>query len=297
MAVLMALLLVALAASASALVLWQQRLWWQQLAADRRRAEMHALADAGLALAMARLQPVAVVGLGDAWARPGFLQEDDGKVEIRLADGQGRFNLNGLAAGGAQVDAAWLETLRRLLASLQLPDELAGNLVRWRGLLTRSQQEAGLRPPIGQPPLARWDDLARVPGFTPERMARLAPYATVLPEGVRRVNVNTASAELLTALLPTLPPGAVAEALSRRTAQPYRDVGEFLARAGSGNPDGAADLTTGSDYFLLRAIVRHGHARRSVMALLKVEAGRTRLLWRLDRAGGNFVEEEGGRAP
>jgi general secretion pathway protein K len=285
MAVIMALLLVALAASATSLVLWQQNLWWQQLASDRRRAEMHALADAGLALGVARLRPSAVVGANQSWARPGLLREGEGRVAVRIEDAQGRLNLNGLAGGGSLVDEGWLTVLRRLLSILQLPTELADNLVRWRGLQTQSEQDAGRRLPGGHPSLTRWEDLARVPGFSPERMARLAPHVIVLPEGVRRVNVNTASASLLAALLPEAAPGMLAAAIAGRGEQPFRDVTGFLARIGVSSPARIADLGTGSDYFLLQASVRHGAASRQTVAMLKVELDRTRLLWRRDRPG------------
>lgn len=284
MAVIMALLLVALAASAAALVLWQQSLWWQQLATERRRAEMRQLSDAGLALAIARLRPSTVVGPGQPWSRPGSLRENEGRVTVQLEDAQGRFNLNALSGGGALVDTGRLESLRRLLASLQLPEGLADALQRWRGLQSRAEQDAGSRPPAGHPALLRWDELAQVPGFTRERIARLVPYATVLPEGARMVNINTAPAQVLAALLPELPPGALAEALSERRQHPFRDVATFLARTGVNNPARLGDLTTGSDFFMLQAMVRHGAARRFTEALLKVEPGATRSLWRRDRA-------------
>lgn len=285
MAVLMALLLVALAASAAALVLWQQSLWWQQLAAERRRAQIHALTRGGVALAAARLRPAAVVGAGQPWARPGVLRAGEAWAEVRLEDRQGGFNLNALSAGGALVDEGWLAALRRLLRGLGLPEQLALDLARWRGLQTQAEQDAGQRAARGQAPLERWEDLARVPGFTAARLARLAGHAVVLPEGVRRINLNTASAPVLAALLPEVPPGALDEALAVRARQPFRDVAGFLSRTGVSNPARLADLGVGSDYFLARVQVRQGEARRVAEALLKVEPGQTRVLWRQDRTG------------
>lgn len=281
MAVVMALLLVLLAASAASLVLWQQSLWWQQVEADRQRAQMRLLLDAGLSWARVRLRPVSpLVSESQPWAQPWSGQDGDYRWRARLIDLQSRLNLNALGNAQGLIDRRQLDGYRRLLLNLGLPEALAGNLVAWCNL-----SEAGVVRPVWRPPrpLRDWRDLGSVPGYGAAVLARLAPYVAVLPGELDEVNLNTASPRLLAALWPEAQPEAVAEAVAGRGRLPFRDVADFASRIGRPQDTaGQAIFGTGSAAFWLQMTVGHHQAEQRLDVVLKVEAGQVRVLSRPD---------------
>jgi general secretion pathway protein K len=280
MAVIMALLLVALAASAASLVLWQQSLWWQQVEADRQRAQMHLLLDAQVAWAQWRLRPVSpTIAYDQPWARPWVGQEGDYRWQARLTDLQSRLNLNALALQPGLVNKDLLDSYRRLLAALQLSDGLADNLVEWCGLRDAAATAVPSRPVR----LVRdWRELGQVPGYEPAVLRLLAPYVTLLPSELNLVNVNTASPLLLAAMVPNAAPAAVAHVVQERGRLPFRDAADFIGRLGMAGQEPPKTLGAGSSAFLLQGTVRHHAAEQRIDAIFRVESGRVRLLARPD---------------
>jgi len=210
-------------------------------------------------------------------------------MHAALSDMQARFNLDALVRDGAQVDGERLLCFRALLTRLSLPVSLADALLRWQG--ARPAGDGGDRPARGLMPrrLERWDRLSHVPGYTPEVVRRLAPYAAVLPPDIDKVNVNTAPALLLSAMLPNVPEGVLSTVLEQRTRSYFRDVSDFRTRLGiRGDLPG---LTATSSMFLLEGEVRHAAAGRKTQGLIRVEPGRIRLLWREDGPRGVVANE------
>lgn len=278
MAVILALLLVALSASAAALVLWQQGLWWHQLQQDQRRARLRAWLQSEVSWAISRLPGSPVVAYGQPWAEPLSGQEQTVRIQARLLDMQGRLNLNALSQGPGLLDTAQLEHFRRLLQALQLPQALADELVRWRGLQSqearaRQGMTARLRRPV------HWHALLQVPGYTPQVLARLEPYATLLADDVRTVNLNTAPRLLLQAMLPQAAAGSLESALAERERRAFRHPGELLLRLNLPSAN-QQHFGVGSSYFLLQGSVRDDVTERRQQALLQVAPGRVQLLWR-----------------
>lgn len=283
MAVVMALLLVALAAAATSMVLWQQQLWWRQLDADRDSAAVAAWLDAELDWALVRLR-------GPAAARLAPLSARDGPFVLAatLEDMQSRFNLNSLAVAGSTLDPVQLASYRRLLAALQLPAALADNLVRWRGLRTADARTA---PDSVLRRLARWGQLAQVPGYSRAVLDRLAPYAAVLPDDVNQVNVNSAAPQLLAALLPQTTSGAIAALCEARTRHALRDSGEVRQQLNLAFDADLSRLTTVSTLYRLRGSVARPPLGRALEALLRIDPDRVRLLWREDHAQPSITED------
>ncbi|BEV73365.1 hypothetical protein THUN1379_28470 [Paludibacterium sp. THUN1379] len=279
MAVIMALLLVALAASAASLVLWQQGLWWQQVEVDRQRAQMRLLLDAQLAWAATRLHSRAIVALNQSWARPWQGSEGDYHWQARLHDLQSRLNLNALGLPDGRVNQDMLEAYQRLLQSLQLPGTLADQLVRWQGLRPADGQGGSGQAVRG---LRDWRQLAEVSGYTPAVMQRLGPLVSLLPSSFSRINLNTAPLPLLQALLPEVAPAALARVLQQRRTLPFRDQADFASRVGAAAVLRPSLFATSSVLFQLHGVVRHQRAERHVEAILQVEAGRVRLLRRAE---------------
>lgn len=282
-ALLMAMLVVVLVATFAAASLWQQ---WRSVeveTAERARIQSAwiltgALDWARLLLREDALASGAVDHLGEPWAVPlqearlsSFLAADSSNTTTDLApdtmdaflsgqivDLQSKMNVNNLVDAGGGVNEEQLRAFQRLFEMLNLPqDELAklAENLRFANMPTR------VTPVPPQAPLQpqRVPELAWL-GVSPQTLAVLEPYVTVLPTNAARVNVNTASAEAIAA------EGNIDLADAQRLVQErggayFRSIPDFEARlAGSTAP---ADpnllgrvLDVRSDFFEVRARLR-----------------------------------------
>jgi len=276
MAVVMALLLVALAATASSLVLWQQGLWLRRVENDVQRAKVRQVARAGIDWARDILrydaQTTAVDALPEMWAQPLPPTEADGmRFQGRLTDEQGKFNLANLkreAGGGA--DAPQVALYKRLLQAVNLPETLAEQLLDWLGLPLPASGDASATAsssPDNGHRLIRLDSLRQVPGYTPEVLAKLAPLITVLPAR-SAINVNTAPLPVLQAMLPDVGQAALAVLAQQRSTNYFKDTADFAARLPPGAAKPAVPYAVASQYFLLEGQLAREHTRYRLKALL-----------------------------
>jgi general secretion pathway protein K len=117
------------------------------------------------------------------------------------------------------------------------------------------------------------DSLLDVPGFTPDTVARLRPFVTVLPT-VTPVNMNTASAEVIASIVTGMNLSNAQALVAHRQNVFYRNVGDVqLALQGVGVKEVAIDTTqmdVNTSYFLVHGRVQH---ERAVV-------NRTTLVWR-----------------
>jgi general secretion pathway protein K len=119
------------------------------------------------------------------------------------------------------------------------------------------------------------DSLLNVPGFTPEMVARLRPFVTVLPTQTS-VNMNTAPAEVIAAIVPGMSLSSAQAFVSRRQSAFMLNTAQVqLTLQGTGGlPPGVdisqipMDVTT--SYFLVHGRVQHERA----------EVDRTTLIYR-----------------
>ncbi|SHI47010.1 type II secretion system minor pseudopilin GspK [Pollutimonas bauzanensis] len=184
----------------------------------------------------ARRSPV--TRLDGQWSRPLVDQPlppaggrgGDTRYSVQITDEQGKFNLRNLAQNGAIVPAE-VEAFARLCALLGIQAGQADRIMQRvvaslseEGVRGRARQAAGrgdddesrqaaaraaqrIGLPDGIPATPRapqiraLDDLLAVPGVTPEVVARLRPYATILP-GYTWINANTAPPEVIAAWVP-----------------------------------------------------------------------------------------------
>ncbi len=194
-----------------------------------------------------------------------------------MEDAQGRFNLRNLIDNGQMVDKE-LESLRRLAALLQLPEQTA-DLIAERILQSQAQgsgdadgkadptRDAERPRPL---PLMLPRDLSGVAGISPDAAERLGPYIVVLDERTP-VNANTAPAEVIAARVPDL---ALSEARSlvaeRERISYFNSLGEVRTRLGSkGSVLTDADLSTSSRFFFIRGEVKLDRAITRMEALVK----------------------------
>ncbi|MEX3671213.1 type II secretion system minor pseudopilin GspK [Paraburkholderia phenoliruptrix] len=117
------------------------------------------------------------------------------------------------------------------------------------------------------------DSLLDIPGYTPEMVARLRPFVTVLPT-VTAVNMNTASAEVIAAVVPGMSLSSAQAFVARRQTVFFHNVGDVqLALRGAGVQQVSIDpnqFDVNTNYFLIHGRVQHERA----------EVDRTTLVYR-----------------
>jgi general secretion pathway protein K len=264
-AVVLAMGVVALAAIAAAAMLASQSTWSRHAELSAEHAQAQALVQAGVDWTRALLYDdrrlSSVDHLGEPWAmRLPPVPVDNGELAGQINDQQAAFNLNNVFSGGKQSPPQVLQ-LRRLLQILGLPDALADAYV------------AAGRPLIDPA------ELALIPGFDAARRARLRPFVTALPR-FTAVNVNTASPEVLAAVIEGLDLDAARELVAQRGRAYFRNRAEFLARLPPGAVAGN-DLATSSEFFLANVRVTIGVAQARGSALLqRASSGWPVVVWR-----------------
>jgi general secretion pathway protein K len=281
-ALIMALLVVALATTLSSMMLWRQDMWLRQVEMQRDLAQTRLIAGAGIEWARAVLAYDARTSSfdhpGEPWAvKVPPSRVEGGEIGGEVTDEQGKWNLNNLLRGDGGTIANEQEVFRRLLRLLQLPPVLASALVDWLDadseLTPEGAEDAyylSLSPPYrsANRALSDVDGLLRVRGFDANVVERLRPHVTALP-GYHRVNVNTAGAMVLAALVPDLSLAEVQQLLVLRKNIPFRDFADFRTRLP--RPDivvNPAQLDTRSRFFSVRISARYERTALATEALL-----------------------------
>lgn len=177
----------------------------------------------------------------EAWASPELAFEfEDGEVELRIEDLQGRINVNALAAGqGAALARSRLATLVGFLGvDPMFVDRIADWVDQNQGKSQIGAEDfdyLGLERPYraANQPLAAITELRLLLDMDSETYERLSPYVSALPDPNAHINVNTALPETLVALAPQVSiETAEAIAAQRDAREGYDDVQSFLAEPG-----------------------------------------------------------------
>lgn len=280
-----AVLIVAVAASAAAVMLAQESATLDQALMVASRAQAEEYARAGLDWARGVIAEDAAAGtqvdsLAEGWAQPMVgLPVERAIVGGDIADEQGKFNLDNLVVGGHRSEDD-VRIFQRLLASVGLAPELADAVVDWidadGDLTSGSGAEDAYYLSLPRPyraanqPMTQVEELYRVKGFDAAAVAKLAPYVTALAAPARTpINANTASAPVLAAALPTIPAAAIAQMIAGRVAKPFRSTAELAAWARSIDPKAATDaLDVKTAFFSVRVRVAQDDVQLADEALI-----------------------------
>lgn len=304
-ALLSAMLTVALVASLAAAALWTQ---WRQVEieiAERGRAQNQwlmagALDWTRLILAEDARSAQSIDHLGEPWALPvqesklsTFLSQDqqwrEGDPEIylsgQISDAQSRLNLASLVEDGKPTAAA-LAAWTRLFERLDLPMAELDALTRlWPQALAAAQPATQNKPPAGDTGSMaallpqRLEQLVWV-GLSTDTIARLRPYVTVLPVSTP-VNLNTATAPVLEAVVPGLDGASARQLVARRNQKPWGSLQEAAEAMGSaGHLIDDRQHAVRSRFFEIHGRLRIGSQIQDEVALIEREGGQVRMLWR-----------------
>ena len=170
--------------------------------------------------------------LGEVWALPiensrveDYLKTQELPEDLKsirfsgyIQDAQGLFNITNLwDASLSKPNLSGIQTYANLLQRLGVDKNLADQTARF-------VTTTNLKPQY-------LDDLLNVPGYSPETLKKLSRVAIVLPEPTT-VNVNTASAEVLLALIPTFSQADVERFIQLRGNSPLKsqdDMNKLLS--------------------------------------------------------------------
>ncbi len=293
-AVVMAMGVVALAAIAAAAMLASQSTWSRHVELSAEHVQAQELVHVGVDWARALLSDdrrlSAVDHLGEPWAlRLPPVPVDNGELIGQIDDQQGAFNLNNLVRNGT-LNALQFAQFQRLLQILGLPDSLAGALVDWLDADSEPQAQGGAedgfyqaqQPPglAANRPLTDIAELAQVRGFGDGVRAALRPFVTALPR-ITAVNVNTASPEVLAALVEGLGLDDARDLVVQRERSYFRNFADFSSKLPPGLSVPAENVSVSSDFFLASARVTIGDAQARGSALLAREpVGWPAVVWR-----------------
>ncbi|MDB5758450.1 MAG: ral secretion pathway protein GspK [Burkholderia sp.] len=237
----------------------------------------------------------------------------DATLSGQMVDAQSMVNLNNLAANGVPVEKA-VKIFARLLGNLRLNPSLAQDAAVMIAASTARQNPGGTAvnppaqkidpttglplaqsgndgssqmqaPPVvvpsGPPMLAmtQVEDLLAVPGFTPEAVEKLRNLVIFLPASDSKVNINTAPAEVLTAVMEDGSASDAAFIIAARTTASFRQSDSRLSQIKT--------FTTGnfdfrSNYFLVNGKVKLNRAALQIQALISRSTGnptKTQVIW------------------
>jgi len=281
--VIVAMLVVALAATAAGLMLQQQDASIRQLEVTRDYEQARWLLHGGAQWARVILRTDARSGTidhgGELWAS-GLPPTDieQGRLSGEIQDQQGLFNLNNLARDGKPSEHD-IAMLRRLLPMIGLRAELADAITDWIDADSDPQSSEGaedayylrLATPYrsANQPMSAIEELLHVRGCDASVLARLGRFATALPRRMP-VNVNLAPPEVLVALVEGLTlPEAQVLASSRRAA-PFRGRDDFRTRLPRSELNvNNEDISVDSQFFVVQGRASVGKAELRMRMLLQ----------------------------
>ncbi|WDU65495.1 type II secretion system minor pseudopilin GspK [Pseudomonas poae] len=274
MAIISALLIAAVVAVLAGAMLTRQTVFTRSLEAEQLRIQGQWLLQGGIERSRQMLwearQKDVLTRLDQPWARA-----QAGAFEGRIDDEQGKFNLRNLV-NREQLDSEQLQSFERLCRLIGVAPAVSQRISQ-RVIASYDRTDT----PAKYPMLRSLDDLSGIEGLDPVVLRRMQTYISVLP-GITWVNGNTASAEVLSAVVPQLSldqaHGLVAE---RDAGHWFINRGDFVNRLHMPqvNVD-TVQVGITSEWFRLQGQARREQRRVTLDALLhRPEDRQPRVIW------------------
>lgn len=266
-ALLTAMIIVTLVATLAAAMVWQQWRAVQVESAERARAQAAWILSGALDFARLilreDLRSGKVTALTEPWATPlaearlsTFLavdksNADDGPEAFlsgSISDAQARYNLTNLVSRG-KVDPLELAALERLCQTVGVETGVATRIAEGlRDALAAATASAPLQPRT----VAQLTWL----GVDAASVQALQPHVVLLPV-VTALNVNTASREVMAAVIKELDLATAERLVQTRQRAPFKDAASFAAQIATAAPL-TAKLDVRSNHFVVHARLRLG---------------------------------------
>jgi general secretion pathway protein K len=215
----------------------------------------------------------------DIWATPmPPLPILGGTVQGHVEDLQGRFNLNNLIKEN-QISKEDFTLFERLLQILELPPKLAQIVVDWIDNDMEPQLPYGAEDNTyliqkhayrtSNTLLSSPTEIRLLSGFEQKNYQKLLPHISTLPTRTP-INLNTATLEILMALVEGLSDFEAQTLIASRDKKPFESVEDFLvhdALAGL-SINANNNLSVSSDYFFLTVQVQIARTQIQLNSIL-----------------------------
>jgi general secretion pathway protein K len=301
-----AMLTVTLVATLASAALWQQ---WRQVeieTAERGRSQTAWMMTGALDWTRLILREDAISAqgaaadhLGEPWALPvqesklsTFLSQDqqwrEGDAEVflsgQITDAQSRMNVMNLVEED-QVSPAALARFAALFERLGLPLTELQSLARQLQAAVQAQTADAANthapPAAGVALLPQHTEQLVWLGLSPGTLAALQAHITVLPEATP-VNLNTASAEVLSASVPGLDMAMARQAVALRERQHWNSLNAAQEALGAaGRQLDEKQHSVQSRYFEVLGRMRIEQVVQQERALVRRDGNQVRMLWRI----------------
>lgn len=318
-ALLTAMLIVMLVASLATAALWQQWRSVEIESAERQRSQLAWILNGALDWSRLILQEDLrsnsnVDHLSEPWALPlaearlsSFLAMDKNNTDTttdaflsgQIDDQQALLNLSNLVEDGRRSEAS-VKQFARLFTALHLPRSELNALVdamvqaslartalknqanTAQGLGAGSANLANPTLPAASAAPLRPDRVEQLVwlGVAPTTLQALRPYVTLLPERTP-VNLNTAPAVVLYAVLPAIDAPQAQQMVSQRSTAHFPTVTDALKAVGlSTDLIEASSVSVASRYFSIRGRLRLGDTTVQERSLVERQGNSVKVLWR-----------------
>lgn len=216
--------------------------------------------------------------LEDEWAMilpP--LPIEGGSMSGQIEDLQARFNINNLVLNG-KVQKLEVDRFKKLLRNLQLKEDLVNVITDWidpdvnlafSGAEDNEYLGLSQAYRTANQPMADISELLLIHGFDSEILDKLRPFVCVL-NSKTNININTASAEVLSSLADDLELIDAKTVVADREKKSYATVDEFLQHTLIKNTKIQKEgLSVNSEYFQLNSSAQIDRIKMAYVTILQ----------------------------
>lgn len=240
----------------------------------------------------------------DTWAMDlPAIEVGEGALQVKIADEEGKIAVNRLVgSNGVDVNKDVEDQLRSLIEGLGGKPEIVDALIDWMdvndditgtaGAEEDAYRDLGYHVKNGS--LDSIDELLLVRGFDKELLydQKLSEYLTVAPSTDGKINVNTASSEVLQAVLGTktaslstpLSESDIEDVVRYREEHEFKnviDIGQVIKVSTTQMGSITPLIKVSSSFFSVQSVYTMGKVSKSVDALLKRDGKTiTTIAWR-----------------
>jgi len=225
------------------------------------------------------------------------LPVEGGSIQGRITDLHACLNVNSLVVAGA-VDVTAKTRFSQLFTNLGINPDLIQSITDWIDIDLATTNPNGaedgyylnLEKPYytANTAMQSPSELRLVKGFEdPEIYQQLEQYicAFDLEGGTGTININTASIEVLKSLSSTMTDAIAKDIIEQREENPFNDLKDFTSFSTLKTIiTDTTNLTTSSNFFLLRTQARIGYANIVMYSIIfREDSGETDVIYRSQR--------------
>lgn len=258
------------------------------------------LADSGIRGGVKLLQEIHKghehTSLLDRWARPLAWEDEAGSVTVTIENEEGKFPLNSLVTPAGTTDDWYQGIAMRLFRKTGVSPDLIDGVADWIDVDAEPHPAgaeapwyASLSPPYApaNAPLHTVDELGMVKGFAGKAPEQLRPFVTVYSDAplapTAKININTASRELLASLDERMTDELAGRIIAHRGKTPFTSATDLLKVPGMETIGQGLQfrVRVKGSVFRLVSEARVGETARIVEAVARIDGGQaTVLYWR-----------------